>query len=113
VLAHVQGSSWPGAHPAGAGQCQTSGVIACNAVHVQRYWIEFEGGVGVRRYTPLGWGAGVTAWSVSQALRMAGSYFGSPLRSVARVAENVDVSLLDLSSWACSVPVWPGIWWPR
>ncbi len=66
----------------------------------------------MRPDTALGFGVGVTAWTVSHGLRMIQWYFGSPLPSVARVAENVDVSLLALPAWDCGVPVWPGIWRP-
>jgi hypothetical protein len=79
---------------------------------VQRYWIEFKQAADLLPGTALGFGVGVTAWTVSHALRMVEWYFGSPLPSVARVLEHVDLSLLDLPAWNCGVPVWPGIWRP-
>jgi len=79
---------------------------------VQRYWLEFEHAADLRPDTVLGRGVGVTAWTVSHALRMLEWYFGPPLPSVAGVVENVNVSVLVLPACDCGVPVWPGIWRP-
>jgi len=79
---------------------------------VQRYWLEFEQAADLRPDTALGFGVGVTVWTVSHALRMIEWYFGSLPPSVARVVENVDASLLELPAGDCGVLVWPGIWRP-
>ncbi|QDE68320.1 hypothetical protein [Myxococcus xanthus] len=82
---------------------------------LHRYWIGFSDRQ-LAHHEGLGYGVGVTAFSLDDAVRMLGQqvFKESPVPSIERIIEDVDVSSLDPNHVLPNIapPVFYGVWYP-
>lgn len=85
---------------------------------LRRYWLEFDLSQGPEPAAPgwLGWGCGVTAFTVDDALRLVRKHVfqGAPMVPVSRIIEDVDTTTLDAGHIRPNMdePISRGIWFP-
>jgi hypothetical protein len=86
------------------------------SIELKRYWFEFDIKSVIGYPHPIGYGCGITAYDLEDALEIMNKiiFKNSPRPDFKRVVENIDIRTLDQGHVIpnMSPPIYRGVWFP-